>query len=158
LLASLACNLFISFGCIYFGKCRKECRCQRVADSPGETTATLGCVSELRGSHDHHLLRYGNNAFLRDGRKVNLFKTAHRAILLCLDFLAASRAGPPRVATEFHLARVRQRAFVVLGPHQIPRIDPAVARRASEKLFDFPKPSPLGALAEYRPARSRFIE
>jgi len=25
LLACLACDLFISFGCIYFGKCRKEC-------------------------------------------------------------------------------------------------------------------------------------
>jgi hypothetical protein len=92
LLACLACDLFISFGCIYFGKCRKECRCQRVADSTGETTATLGCVSKLRGSHHHHLLRYGNNAFLRDGLKANLFKTAHRAILLCLDFLAGSRA------------------------------------------------------------------
>jgi len=56
LLACLACDLFISFRCVYFGECRKECRCQRVADSTGVTTATLGCVSKLRGSHDHHLL------------------------------------------------------------------------------------------------------
>jgi hypothetical protein len=68
LLAGLAFDLLVSFGCIYFGKCRKECRCQRVADSTGETTATLGCVSKLRGSHDHHLLRYGNNAFQNKGR------------------------------------------------------------------------------------------
>jgi hypothetical protein len=45
------CILLISVGCIYFSKSRKKFRCQRVADSMGETTATLGCVSKLRGSH-----------------------------------------------------------------------------------------------------------
>jgi len=65
-LACLACNLVVSFGCIYFGKCRKEFRCQRVAFSTGETTAMLGFVSELRGSPSlHHRLphTHGNNAF-----------------------------------------------------------------------------------------------
>jgi hypothetical protein len=101
--------------CVYFGKCRKEFRCQRVADSTGETTPTLGRVSKLRGSHRHHLLRYGNNAFLRDGPKVNLFKTAHRAILLCLDY---SRAGRRMWLLNSMLRRMRQRAFVILNPMQ----------------------------------------
>ena len=57
LLACLACDLFISSRCIYFGKCRKEFRCQRVADSTGETTATRRFVSKLRGGqHLHHHL------------------------------------------------------------------------------------------------------
>jgi len=42
---------------MYFGKCGKEFRCQRVVDSTGETTATLGFASKLRGSQylHHHL-------------------------------------------------------------------------------------------------------
>jgi len=53
---------------------------------------------------------------------------------------------------------MRQRAFVILGPHQIPRIDPAVARLAPEKMFGLMDATPVGALAEHRPAWSRFIE
>jgi hypothetical protein len=34
------------------------------------------------------------------------------------------------------LRRVRQRAFVILNPNQIPRVDPAVARLAPEKMLD----------------------
>jgi hypothetical protein len=94
-LGCLACQLCISFGCIYFGKCRKECRCPRVADFTGETTATRGLVSKLRGSQHHHLLRYGNNAFLRDGPKVILLKTAQGVILLCLDFSGRVASRPP---------------------------------------------------------------
>jgi len=56
------------------------------------------------------------------------------------------------------LRGVRQRAFVILNPYVIPRIDPAVARLAPEKMFDFPNSTPVGAFAEQRPARSRFIE
>jgi len=47
---------------------------------------------------------------------------------------------------------------VVLGPHQIPRIDPTVARHTSEKMFGLADVSPVGALAEHRPAWSRFTE
>jgi hypothetical protein len=47
---------------------------------------------------------------------------------------------------------------VILNPNQIPRIDPAVARLASEKMISLADVSPVGALAEQRPARSRFIE
>jgi hypothetical protein len=56
------------------------------------------------------------------------------------------------------LRRVRQRGFVILNPNQIPRIDPAVARLASEKMFGLGDAPPIGALAEHRPARSRFID
>ena len=56
------------------------------------------------------------------------------------------------------LRRVRQRAFVILDPYVIPRIDPAVARLASEKMISLADVSHVGAFAEYRPAWSRFIE
>ncbi len=56
------------------------------------------------------------------------------------------------------LRRVRQRAFVVLNPYVIPRIDPAVARFASEKMISLADVSPVRAFTEHRPARSRFIE
>jgi hypothetical protein len=56
------------------------------------------------------------------------------------------------------LRRVRQRAFVILNPYVIPRIDPAAARLTSEKMFDLMNVTPVGALAEHRPARSRFVE
>jgi hypothetical protein len=69
-----------------------------------------------------------------------------------------SRADDPVALLRLILRRVRQRAFVILNPYVIPRIDPAVARLAPEKMFDFPNPTPVGALAEQRPARSRFIE
>jgi hypothetical protein len=47
---------------------------------------------------------------------------------------------------------------VILDPYVIPRIDPAVARLASEKMLALMDAPPVGALAEQRPARSRFIE
>jgi hypothetical protein len=53
---------------------------------------------------------------------------------------------------------MRQRAFVVLDPSKIPRIDPAVARLASEKMISLADASPVNVLAEYRPTRSRFLE
>ena len=56
------------------------------------------------------------------------------------------------------LRGMRKRAFVVLGPNQIPRVDPAVARLASKKMLDLADATPVDALAEHRPARSRFIE
>jgi hypothetical protein len=53
---------------------------------------------------------------------------------------------------------MRQLAFVILNPNQIPRIDPAVARLASEIMFGLGDTPTIGALAEHRPAWSRFIE
>jgi hypothetical protein len=53
---------------------------------------------------------------------------------------------------------VRQRAFVILDPYVIPRIDPTVARLASEKMISLADVSHVGAFAEYRPAWSRFID
>jgi len=70
----------------------------------------------------------------------------------------ADRANLSRPLLDSILRRVRQRAFVILNPNQIPRIDPAVARLASEKMFDLTNATPVGALAEHCPARSRFIE
>jgi hypothetical protein len=54
--------------------------------------------------------------------------------------------------------RVRQRTFVVLDPCQIAHVDPTAARFASEKMLSLTDASPLGALAEHRPAWSRFFE
>jgi hypothetical protein len=53
---------------------------------------------------------------------------------------------------------VWQRGLVILNPNQIPPIDPAVARLASEKMFDLTDSPPVGALAMYRSARPWFIE
>jgi len=47
---------------------------------------------------------------------------------------------------------------VILNPYVISGIDPAVARFASEKMLSLTDASPVGALAEHRPAWSRFIE
>jgi len=47
---------------------------------------------------------------------------------------------------------------VILNPYVISRIDPAVARLAPEKMISLADVSPVGALSEYRPAPSRFIE
>jgi hypothetical protein len=107
------CILLISVGCIYFGKSRKDFRCPRVTDSMGETTATLGCVSELRGSHHLPLWIRADPHRVRDGPKVNLFKTAHRAILLCLDVLA----GSPLWLLNSVSRGMRQRAYVVRDPN-----------------------------------------
>ena len=53
---------------------------------------------------------------------------------------------------------MRQLAFVILNPNQISRIDPAVAGLASEIMFGLGDTPTTGALAEHRPAWSRFIE
>jgi hypothetical protein len=79
---------------------------------------------------------------------------------VCTGFVFGRRpAGSDRPISLLNsiLRWVRQRAFVVLDPCQIARIDPAVARLASEKLFDLMNAAPVGALAEQRPARSRLI-
>jgi hypothetical protein len=75
-----------------------------------------------------------------------------------LPFKVARCAERPRSLLRLILRRVRQRAFVILNPYVIPRIDPAVARHASEKMFGLTNATPVGAHAEQRPARSRLIE
>jgi hypothetical protein len=80
-----------------------------------------------------------------------------------------SATGPRGLSFDFHRAhpvallrlilhRVRQRAFVVLNPYVIPRVDPAVARVASEKMPSLTDAPPIGALAEHGTAWSRFFE
>ena len=90
-----------------------------------------------------------------------MFKTEHPARHYFVSSRIAMRS-PLRADFETLLHPVlrgmRQRTFVILNPYVIPRIDPAVARLAPEKMFDFPNPTPVDALAEQRPARSRFIE
>ena len=56
------------------------------------------------------------------------------------------------------LSGVWQRAFVIPNPYVIPRVDPAVARVASEIMLTFGDATPIGALADHRPARKRFFE
>ncbi len=68
------------------------------------------------------------------------------------------RADDPVALLRLIATRVRQRAFVVFDPSQIAHVDPAAARLASEKMLGLGEVPPIGALAEYRPAWSRFIE
>jgi hypothetical protein len=56
------------------------------------------------------------------------------------------------------LRRVRQRAFVIQNPYVIPRVEIAAANVASEKVFRLADAPPVSALAEHRPAWSRFFE
>ena len=56
------------------------------------------------------------------------------------------------------LRRVRQRAFVIQNPYVIPRVEIAAANVASEKVFGLANAPPVDALAEHRPAWSRFFE
>jgi hypothetical protein len=51
---------------------------------------------------------------------------------------------------------MRKRAFVVLKPNQIARVEITAARLASEKMFGLRNALPIGALAQDRPAWSRF--
>jgi hypothetical protein len=44
---------------------------------------------------------------------------------------------------------VRQRAFVILDPHEISRVDKAAANLASEKMFGLTNATRVGALAEH---------
>jgi hypothetical protein len=53
---------------------------------------------------------------------------------------------------------VRQRAFVVLNPDQIARVEIAAAKVASKIMISLANAKPVGALAEHRPAWSRFFE
>jgi hypothetical protein len=52
---------------------------------------------------------------------------------------------------------MRQRAFVVLKPNQIARVEITAACLAFEKMFGLGNVLPIGALAQDRPAWSRFI-
>ena len=56
------------------------------------------------------------------------------------------------------LRGVRQRGLVILNPYVIPRIDPTVARLATEIMLSLVDAPTVDALAEHRPARSRFID
>jgi hypothetical protein len=56
------------------------------------------------------------------------------------------------------LRRVRQRAFVILNPCDIAGVDKAAANHASKLMLSLGNVTPVGALAEHRPARSRFID
>jgi hypothetical protein len=58
-------------------------------------------------------------------------------------------------ATEFHLAPGAARAFVILNPCQIGRVDKAAANLACSASLTRRLSA---ALAEHRPARSRFID
>jgi hypothetical protein len=64
----------------------------------------------------------------------------------------SSRAPRGRIDRPCSLLRlilrgVRQRAFVILDPNQIARVDPAVARLSSEIMLGFGDAPPVGALA-----------
>ena len=67
-------------------------------------------------------------------------------------------AVDPVALLRLILHRVRQRPLVILNPYVIPRVDPTVARVASEKMTSLTDAKPVGALAEHRPAWSRFFE
>jgi hypothetical protein len=56
------------------------------------------------------------------------------------------------------LRRVRERTFVILNPNQIARVEIAAARLASEIMISLGNAPPVGALAEHRPTRPRFID
>src|SRR5260370_42619350 len=68
------------------------------------------------------------------------------------------RADRPCSLLSLIARGVRQRAFVVLYPCQIARVEITAARLASEKVFGLTNATPVGALAEHRPAWSRFTE
>jgi hypothetical protein len=68
------------------------------------------------------------------------------------------RADDPVALLRLILRRVRQRAFVILNPYVIPRIDPAVARLASKKMFGLGDATPVDALAEHGTPRSGLLD
>src|SRR5216684_5586767 len=70
------------------------------------------------------------------------------------------RIESARAAASLRLIarRVRQRAFVVLNPCPIAPVDPAVARHASKKMLGLGDVPTIGALADDRAARSRFVD
>jgi hypothetical protein len=55
------------------------------------------------------------------------------------------------------LRGMRQRAFVVLGPNQIPRIDPAVACLASEIILSLPDATPVVAFNHHKRIKLRAV-
>jgi hypothetical protein len=67
-----------------------------------------------------------------------------------------TRAAPALL--RLILRGMRQLALVILNPNHIARVDPAVARLASEIMLSFGNVAPVDALAEHGPARSRFCE
>jgi len=69
-----------------------------------------------------------------------------------------ARADDPIALLGLILRRVRQRAFVIQNPYVIPRVEIAAANVASEKIFGLAHAPPVGALADHRPAWSRFFE
>jgi hypothetical protein len=56
------------------------------------------------------------------------------------------------------LRGMRQRPLVILNPYVIPSVEIAAANVASEKVFGLADAKSIGALAEHRPAWSRFFE
>ena len=54
------------------------------------------------------------------------------------------RADDPMMLLHLILRGVRQRGLVILNPYVIPRIDPTVARLASEKMFGLGDGPPIG--------------
>jgi hypothetical protein len=69
-----------------------------------------------------------------------------------------ARADDLSALLRLILRRVRQRAFVIQNPYVIPRVEIAAANVASEKVFGLANAPPVGALADHRPAWSRFFE
>jgi hypothetical protein len=67
---------------------------------------------------------------------------------------ARARADDPVALLSLILRGVRQRAFVIFKPNQIPRIEITAARLASEEMFGVGDPLPIGALA---PGPSRAV-
>ena len=76
----------------------------------------------------------------------------------CTGHTEPKHTGAAVALLRLILRGMRHRAVVILDPYVIPRIDPAVARFASEKMFDLTNASTIGALAEQRPARSRWFD
>ena len=68
------------------------------------------------------------------------------------------RADDPVALLHPILRRVRQRTFVIQNPYVIPRVEIAAANLASEKMSNLAYATPVGALADHRPAWSRFFE
>jgi hypothetical protein len=75
-------------------------------------------------------------------------RRANKSIQINNGLIVKKRANRSCRLLRLILRRVRQRAFVILNPYVIPRIDPAVARLASGKMISLADASPVGALAQ----------
>jgi hypothetical protein len=71
---------------------------------------------------------------------------------------ATARVGDHAALLRTSLRQVRHRAFVILNPRQIARLDKAAANLAMEKMISPTHAPPVGALAKDRRARARFID